>query len=93
MCAGRYPRRLRAKAAIKPAFTMNQRDAEAIAAPLEAAIGQLSKALSEAEVRLDARALESFRRLIGIQVGNLSHQLLDPIYAEHPSLMPESSRD
>ncbi|KQO29193.1 MAG: hypothetical protein EON54_14890 [Alcaligenaceae bacterium] len=74
-------------------LNMNQRDAAAIAAPLEAAIGQLSKALSEAEARLDERGYESFRRLIGVHVGKLSHELLDPIYAEHPSLMPEGLRD
>ncbi|RYH19385.1 MAG: hypothetical protein EON54_27125 [Alcaligenaceae bacterium] len=69
---------------------MNQRDAAAIAAPLEAAICQL---LLEAEARLDERALESFWRLIGIHVGKLSHELLDPIYAEHPSVMPQGLRD
>lgn len=72
---------------------MNQRDAAAIAAPLEAAIAQLSKALLEAEARLDERALESFKRLIGIYVGKLSHELLDPIYDEHPSVMPEGLRN
>lgn len=74
-------------------LNMNQRDAAAIAAPLEAAIGQLSTALLEAEARLDKRAFESFRSLIGIHIGKLSHELLDPIYAEHPSLMPEGLRD
>ncbi|MBU1354377.1 MAG: hypothetical protein KKB95_21145 [Gammaproteobacteria bacterium] len=72
---------------------MNPHDAAAIAAPLEAAIAQLSKALLEAEARLDKRALESFKRLIGIHVGKLSHELLDPIYAEHPSVIPEGLKD
>lgn len=67
---------------------MNKHDATAIAAPLEAAISQLSLALKEAEARLDASTFEAFRRAIGLQIGKLSCELLDPIYAEHPDVAP-----
>jgi hypothetical protein len=67
---------------------MHRDHAQAIAAPLEAAIAQLSIALREAESRLDPSALEQFKRAIGLQIGTLSCELLDPIYSEHPDLAP-----
>ncbi len=67
---------------------MNKTDATAIATHLENAISQLSLALREAQERLDPAALENFKRLIGSQIGKLSFEGLDPIYAEHPDLAP-----
>jgi hypothetical protein len=67
---------------------MNRHDAKVIAATLDAAISQLSLALHEVEARLDVSTLEHFKRSIGLQIGSLSFELLDPIYAEHPDLAP-----
>ena len=67
---------------------MNKTDAAAIATHLENAISQLSLALREAQERLDPAAHENFKRLIGSQIGKLSFEGLDPIYAEHPDLAP-----
>ena len=72
---------------------MNRDDAKVIAAHLEAAISQLSLALQEANVRLPSAALEQFRRSVGLHIGNLSFELLDPIYAEHPDLAPPGVLD
>jgi hypothetical protein len=67
---------------------MNRNDAAAIAAHLEGAILQLSLALREAQARLDPVPFENFKRSIGSQIGKLSFEALDPIYAEHPDLAP-----
>jgi hypothetical protein len=72
---------------------MDRHDATAIATPLEAAITQLSLAFREAQARLDPQALEIFKRSIGMHIGQLSYELLDPIYAEHPDLAPPGVLD
>jgi hypothetical protein len=30
----------------------------------------------------------AFQQSVGLAIGRLSHELLDPIYAEHPDLAP-----
>lgn len=67
---------------------MTRHDAAAIAVPLEAAISQLSLALKEAKARIDPQAFEQFKHAIGLHIGKLSFELLDPIYSEHPELAP-----
>jgi hypothetical protein len=67
---------------------MNRNDAAAIAAHLETAISHLSLALGEAHARLDPVSLENLKHSIGSQIGRLSFEVLDPIYAEHPDLAP-----
>ena len=67
---------------------MNRNDATAIAAHLEGAISQLSLALREAQARLDPASFEIFKHSVGLQIGKLSVEVLDPIYTEHPDLAP-----
>ncbi len=72
---------------------MNRDDAKVIATHLEAAIAQLSFALREAQARLSEAELEQFKRAVGLQIGNLSCEVLDAIYAEHPDLAPPGVLD
>lgn len=67
---------------------MKRTDAEAIAESLEGAIACLTKSLHRAGQSLPPAEFEEFQRAIGLTIGRLAHELLDPIYAEHPDLAP-----
>lgn len=57
-------------------------------ASLEMAIGKLSEALVVAERSLTAEEYASIKRHLGLSIGRLSHDVLDPIYAQFPDLAP-----
>jgi hypothetical protein len=62
--------------------------AQAIAASLEAAIARLSESLVHAENGLPPHEFALFQKQIGLAIGHLSQDLLDPIYAEYPDVAP-----
>jgi len=62
--------------------------AKAVSESLEAAIARLTESLSHAKVGLSPSEFAAFQRSVGLTIGRLSHELLDPIYAEHPDLAP-----
>ncbi len=67
---------------------MEREAAAAVAATLEDAIAQLTQSLSHAKRGLSQVEFDAFQRTIGLAIGRLSHELLDPIYAEYPDLAP-----
>jgi hypothetical protein len=62
--------------------------AEAITELLEGAIARLSESLLHAQRALPSSEFGAFQQSVGLAIGRLSHELLDPIYAEHPDLAP-----
>jgi hypothetical protein len=59
-----------------------------IAEHLECAIGHLSSSLSAASKHMSPHEFAAFQRTIGLSIGKLSHEVLDPIYAEYSDLAP-----
>ncbi|MBB6240807.1 hypothetical protein [Rhodanobacter sp. MP1X3] len=72
---------------------MREEDASEIAKPLELAICQLSISLAAAQSVLGASEFAQFKRVVGIAIGNISYELLGPIYVQHPGLAPSGLRD
>ena len=67
---------------------MERDAARAVTESLEAAIARLTESLSRAKLSLPPGEFAVFQKSIGLAIGRLSHELLDPIYAEHPDLAP-----
>jgi hypothetical protein len=67
---------------------MDRPTAQALSALVEAAIAKLSESVVVAEQSLTANEYASFKREVGLSIGRLSHDLLDPIYAQFPDLAP-----
>ena len=67
---------------------MERVTAKAVAQSLEAAIARLTESLSHAKLGLAPSEFAAFQKSVGLAIGRFSHELLDPIYAEHPDLAP-----
>jgi hypothetical protein len=67
---------------------MERASAKVIAEALEGAITQLTRSLWHAQQSLPPSELVAFKRSVGLAIGRVSHELLDPIYAEYPDLAP-----
>jgi hypothetical protein len=67
---------------------MDKTTARVLAASLEMEIAKLSEALVVAERSLLAEECASIKRHIGLNIGRLSNDVLDPIYAQFPDLAP-----
>ena len=72
---------------------MDKPTAHAISTLVESSIGKLSESLLVAENSLNAEEYAWFRREVGIAIGRLSHDVLDPIYAQFPDLAPPGILD
>jgi hypothetical protein len=55
---------------------------------LEGAIARMSESISFARNHLPHGEFEVFQKSVGLSIGRLSHEVLDPIYAEYPRLAP-----
>jgi hypothetical protein len=62
--------------------------AKQIAEHLESAIAHMSSSLATASQHMSAQEFAAFQKTVGISIGKLSHEGLDPIYAQHPDLAP-----
>ena len=69
---------------------MDKPTAEVLAASLEVAIAKISEALVVAEGSLAPEEYGSIKRSLGLNIGQLSHDVLDPIYAQFPDLSPRN---
>lgn len=67
---------------------MDRAVAKAITEQLEGAIARLSQSLAVAQQALPPGEFTAFQKSVGLAIGRLSHELLDPIYAEYPDLAP-----
>lgn len=67
---------------------MQKAAAETITRLVESAIATLSESLTEAQHSMSPADFERFKRTVGIAIGNISTQALDPIYAQFPELAP-----
>jgi hypothetical protein len=62
--------------------------AAAISRSLEHAIARLTETLAVAERQLPAGEFAEFKGHVGLAIGRISHDLLDPIYPAYPDLAP-----
>ena len=67
---------------------MDKPTAQILAASLEMAIAKLSETLVVAERSLTAEEYASIKRHLGLNIGRLSNDVLDPIYVQFPDLAP-----
>ena len=67
---------------------MEHESAKAIAESLECAIEHLTLSLQQAQQSLPPSEFAAFKKSVGLVIGRVSHELLDPIYAVHPDLAP-----
>ena len=67
---------------------MDKPTAQAISTLVESSIAKLSESLLVAEKSLTAEEYAPFRREVGVAIGRLSHNVLDPIDAQFPDLAP-----
>jgi hypothetical protein len=67
---------------------IDRTSAERISALLESAIRELAESIEIAQQALDDSDYGAFKRGAGISIGKISHECLDPIYAEYPDLAP-----
>ncbi len=67
---------------------MERESASAVASSLEDAIAHLTRSLAPAKQGLSPTDFDRFQMAIGLAIGRLSHELLDPIYAQYPDLAP-----
>ena len=67
---------------------MEQAAAREVAEHIEGAIARLSASLSLANQHMPPNEFAAFQKSVGLAIGKLSHEVLDPIYAKHPDLAP-----
>jgi hypothetical protein len=67
---------------------MDKVTARRVSALLEAAIAKLSETLEVTERSVTPDEYETLKRGAGIAIGRISHEMLDPIYRQHPDLAP-----
>jgi hypothetical protein len=67
---------------------MDKATAAAVSRSLEDAIARLTETLSLAERQMSADEFAEFKRHVGLAIGRISHDLLDPLYAAYPELAP-----
>ena len=67
---------------------MDREDAQKISRTLEENIKNLGKSLKPAEGAMTDGEYEVFKRQVGLAIGKISYELLDPIYLQYPDLAP-----
>jgi len=67
---------------------MDREEGKKISGTLEESIKNLGDALKLAKPAMSEDEYEGFKRHVGLAIGKISCELLDPIYVKYPDLAP-----